>query len=81
MRRLAKKKPGRKPKGGRSYTVKLTDEVADQLRRLGDGNLTRGIEIAAHAEKVRSLKPHEVETQTCEPLSGQATPLAMRSTN
>jgi hypothetical protein len=49
-----KKKPGRKPKGGRSYTVRLTDEVAEQLRKLGDGNLTRGIETAAHVERVRS---------------------------
>lgn len=46
-KKAAKKKPGRKPKGGRSYTVRLTDEVAEQLRRLGEGNLTRGIERAA----------------------------------
>lgn len=43
----AKKKPGRKPKGGRSYTVKLTDEVAAKLRKLGEDNLTLGIERAA----------------------------------
>lgn len=49
-----KKKPGRKPKGGRSYTVRLTDEVAEQLRQLGGGNLTRGIETAAHVERTRS---------------------------
>jgi len=46
-----KKKPGRKPKGGRAYTVKLTDDVADQLRKLGADengkqNLTLGIERA-----------------------------------
>lgn len=52
--KTAKKKPGRKPKGGRVYTVKLTDEVADSLRKLGDGNLTRGIETAAYVEKTRS---------------------------
>lgn len=49
-----KKKPGRKPKGGRTYSVKLTDDVANQLRKLGDGNLTRGIETAAHCERTRS---------------------------
>lgn len=53
-RKVPKKKPGRKPKGGRVYTVKLTDDVAAQLRKLGDGNLTRGIETAAHVEKTRS---------------------------
>jgi hypothetical protein len=46
-RKTPKKKPGRKPKGGRAYTVKLTDAVAEQLRRMGEGNLTRGIERAA----------------------------------
>jgi hypothetical protein len=53
-RKVAEKKPGRKPKGGRTYSVKLTDEVAEQLRKLGDGNLTRGIETAAHVERTRS---------------------------
>lgn len=47
MKRPPKKRPGRKPKGGGKYTVKLTDDVAERLRKLGDGNLTRGIEIAA----------------------------------
>lgn len=49
----AKKKPGRKPKGGRAYTVKLTDEVADGLRKLGNDNLTRGIECAEHIARTR----------------------------
>lgn len=46
-KKTAKKKPGRKPKGGRAYSVKLTDEVADDLRKFGGDNLTRGIERAA----------------------------------
>lgn len=46
----AKKKPGRKSKGGRAYSVKLTDAVADYYRKLGEGNLTRGIERAAGQE-------------------------------
>jgi hypothetical protein len=54
MKKPPKQKPGRKPKGGRAYSVKLTDEVAAQLRKLGDGSLTRGIETAAHVERTRS---------------------------
>jgi hypothetical protein len=55
-----KKKPGRKPKGGRVYTVKLTDDVADQLRKLGSDengkpNLTLGIERAVH--RLRDVVP------------------------
>lgn len=46
-KRGPKKRPGRKPKGGGKYTVKLTDAVADRLRELGGGNLTLGIERAA----------------------------------
>jgi len=47
----AKKKAGRKPKGGRAYSIKLTDEVADYYRRLGDNNLTLGIERAANLNR------------------------------
>jgi hypothetical protein len=54
VKKPAKKKPGRKPKGGRVYTVKLADEVADHYRKIGDGNLTRGIETAAQVERTRS---------------------------
>lgn len=50
-KKKAAKKPGRKPKGGRAYSVKLTDAVADQLRKLGNGNLTRGIETAAYIDR------------------------------
>lgn len=38
---------GRPSKGGRLYSVRLTDAVAERLRALGDGNLTLGIERAA----------------------------------
>lgn len=47
MKKQQKKKPGRKPKGGRSYTVRLSDETAERLRKIGEGQLTRGIERAA----------------------------------
>jgi hypothetical protein len=53
QRKASKKKPGRKIKG-RAYSVKLTNEVAEQLRKLGGGNLTRGIETAAHIERTRT---------------------------
>lgn len=46
-KKKAAKKPGRKPKGGSKFTVKLTDAVADYYRKLGDGNLTLGIERGA----------------------------------
>jgi hypothetical protein len=45
-KKVAKKKPGRPSKGGRAYSVKLTDAVVEHYRRLGDGNLTLGIERA-----------------------------------
>jgi hypothetical protein len=35
------------PNAPRPYTVKLTDAVADHYRKLGEGNLTRGIEKAS----------------------------------
>ena len=46
------KKRGRPAKGGRSYSIKLTDEVADQLRQFGGEKLelTLGIErLAAYS--------------------------------
>lgn len=51
--KMAKKKPGRPPKGGQQYNVKLTDEVADRARIIGEGQLTRGIERAVIACKCR----------------------------
>lgn len=51
-----KKKPGRKPKGGRVYSVKLTDAVADYYRRIGGGNLTLGIERAAVITVMQDLE-------------------------
>jgi hypothetical protein len=50
-KKAAKKAPGRKPKGGDKYTIKLTDAVANYYRKLGDGNLTLGIERAAVQSK------------------------------
>ena len=53
-KRGPRRKPGRPAKGGSKYTVKLTDAVADSLRALGGGVLTRGIETAAHIAATRS---------------------------
>jgi len=49
---MAKKKApnrmGRPPKAGaKRYSIRITDPVANHYRRLGDGNLTLGIERGA----------------------------------
>jgi hypothetical protein len=56
MKAKARLKPGRKPKGGRVYSVRLTDDIANRLRVVGQGSLTLGIERAAMAPK-EHVKP------------------------
>lgn len=49
-----RKKPrmGRPPKLGASrYSIRITDAVAKYYRKLGDGNLTLGIERAASNQR------------------------------
>jgi hypothetical protein len=51
-----KPKLGRPSKGGRQYNIKLTDEVAEFYRRIGEGNLTLGIERAAEGGRQATWK-------------------------
>lgn len=48
------KRMGRPPKAGaKRYSIRITDEVANHYRDLGDGNLTLGIERGAARPKRR----------------------------
>jgi hypothetical protein len=53
--------PAKRPRGrpakpdSRKYTVKLSDAIAEKARRLGDKDMTRGIELAVKRAREPSI--------------------------
>jgi hypothetical protein len=50
-KRKIPRKGGRKPKQARLYSFKLADAVAEYYRKLGEGNMTLGIERATQLQR------------------------------